>query len=365
VLSKLGGLLLSSLSDTVTGANNLRFQGKGLADAYGETLSGYLEGRGEGERRHVAFLLGEGYDGILDRLVSPYAATDGPVGSLSRLSTLFFRLGGAAWFTDVGRAAFARIMAADMGHHAGSAWGALPGRYRHVLTLQGIGGDRWEVLRAAAWCGEGTVDYLTPDRVAELPLEAMDPLIADELEAVRGLGGLPDDELPPLPARVDPDFRAEGPPRPGWSRLKGPGEGGEPLETFPDAVVQRYGRLREVREHPDHAAAKAGDREAAARLVRDLLRDGPMRRLEKALACPPVEPGGRLRRSWSPSSRRTPGAATRSRAPTPTRSPPGSGSSAAAASSRRAAPATPTRPPTPGSCAGRCSRARSSRGGTT
>lgn len=281
VLSKLGGVLLSSLTDPVTLANNLRFQGKPFLDAYAQVFKGYLKGRGEGEQRRLAFLLGEGFDGLIDNLVSPYAANDGPTGVLSRLTTLFFRLQGLTRFTDAGRAAGVRIMAADMGHHAARAWDALPARYRHVLTLQGLDAPRWEVLRAAAWQDEAGTAYLTPDRVAELPLESMDPIIADELEALQALGELPEDRLPALPAAVDPDFRVEGPARAAW------GEG------FPNVVVQRYGKVSELRAHPDYAAAKKGDAEAATRVVRDMLRDRALERIRQALGDrKPVPPHG-------------------------------------------------------------------------
>lgn len=180
-ISKLGGVILAALPDTVTSAANLRFQGKGFTAAYGSVLAKTLQGRGTGDERHVAFLVGQGADGLLGRLVTPYAAEEQAVGKLAKLSTLFFRLNGLTAWTDVQRSVAARIMAADMGTHAAKTWEALPIRYRNVLDQQGITAERWEVIRQAAWTGEDGTRWLTPDRIQELDDDVIEPLARQRL----------------------------------------------------------------------------------------------------------------------------------------------------------------------------------------
>lgn len=176
--SKLMGAVLSSLpTDPAMLALNLRFQGKPFLEAWAQTLRGYLRGRGQGEARHVAFLLGEGYDGLIRNALDRYSALDTVPGRLSRMAGLAMKVQGLTGYTDVGKAVGARIMAADMGHHAGSGWDALPIRYRNVLELQGIGAARWDVLRQAAYEGENGTRYVTPESIRTLPDEALDPLL--------------------------------------------------------------------------------------------------------------------------------------------------------------------------------------------
>ncbi|MEZ5862016.1 MAG: hypothetical protein R3D28_24115 [Geminicoccaceae bacterium] len=54
--SPLGAVTISAITDPVVLANNLRFQGKGFAQAYGDVFRHYLRGRGKGEDRAFAFL---------------------------------------------------------------------------------------------------------------------------------------------------------------------------------------------------------------------------------------------------------------------------------------------------------------------
>ena len=180
-LSKLGAVTISAITDPVILANNLRFQGKGFVEAYSDVFRHYLRGRGKGEDRELAFLLGEGYSGLIDRMVTPYAMQDAPIGTLSRATSAFFRWSGLTGFTDVGRAAGSRIMAADMGRHATSGFAGLPERYRHVLGLHRIDEARWDLLRKTAWKGEDGTPYVTPDRIAKLSDRDIAGLVADEL----------------------------------------------------------------------------------------------------------------------------------------------------------------------------------------
>lgn len=184
-VSKLGGVVLSSITDIPTLIGNLRFQGQGAVRAYGKVFGGYFRGRGAGEQRRVAFGLGEGFDGLLDNIVTPYAAMDQPVGKASRALAFFFRLSGLTWFTDTGRSVGARVMAAEMGRLSSKSFDQLGIRYRNVLELQGINAAKWDVIRSAAWKGSNGVNYVTPDAIRDLPDEAFDGLVSREVAEAR------------------------------------------------------------------------------------------------------------------------------------------------------------------------------------
>lgn len=181
-MSKLGGAVIASITDPVNVINNLRHQGRPFLDTWARVFTGYLRGRGQGEQRHVAFLLGEGYQGLIDQHLTRYSIMDTPPGWISRGMTGFFKWSGLTGFTDTGRAVASRIMAADMGRLAEKGWDALPERYRLVLEQQGIDQLRWDVIRQTAWRGENGTAYVTPDRLAELPDEQVDRLIEGRLD---------------------------------------------------------------------------------------------------------------------------------------------------------------------------------------
>ena len=185
-MAKLGGALISSVSDIVLNVANQTYRGVPIGEAWARTIGGMFQGRGAGDQRAMSFLLGEGFDGLLGHIVTPYAALDTAPGAISRLTTRFFRLSGLTWWTDAGRAVGARLMAADMGRFADTAWPELPQRYRHVLEQHGIGDAQWNALRQASWTAENGTRYVLPDQIGRLSDDVVDRTFAAEIADARG-----------------------------------------------------------------------------------------------------------------------------------------------------------------------------------
>lgn len=181
-MSKLGGAVLSSISDTITPAIAAQFRGGSFFKSWMAQLDGLRKGRPKGEVAEISYLLGEGFDGILGHIVSPAAATDSPVGRMAGLQEKFFRWNGLTWWTDVQRASAGRMIAAEMGMRAQSSFDALPDNYRHVLSLHDIDAAKWEVIRKAEFREDGGNVYVTPDRIRALPDEDIASLVSSRLE---------------------------------------------------------------------------------------------------------------------------------------------------------------------------------------
>jgi len=181
-MAKLGGAVLSSISDTITPAIAAQFRGSSFFRSWTAQLDGLRKGRPKGEAAEISYLLGEGFDGILGHIVSPSAATDSPVGRLAALQEKFFRWNGLTWWTDVQRATAGRVIAAEMGIRAQSAYDALPDNYRHVLSLHDIDAAKWDVIRKASLREEGGNVYVTPDRIRALPDDEIATLVSSRLE---------------------------------------------------------------------------------------------------------------------------------------------------------------------------------------
>lgn len=182
-MAKLGGAVLSSISDNVTAAAASQFRGSGFMKGLLRQLDGLRRGRPKEELAEVSFLIGEGFDGIVGNIVAPAAATDVTVGRLSKLQELYFRWNGLTWWTDVQRSVAGRMIAAEMGMRAKTAYKDLPPRYRHVLGLHSITEAKWEAIRAA---GGKEIDgrvYVTPDLIRSLSDDAIRPLVADRIAA--------------------------------------------------------------------------------------------------------------------------------------------------------------------------------------
>lgn len=188
-LSKLGGAVISSISDLSVAMVNLRFNGMTFTEAAGGQVRELLAGRGRGEQRELAYLLGEGFDGIIGHLTSPYVANDAAPGAMQAATTAFFRWTGLTLWTDANRAGAARVLSAHLGQNASRSFDQLNPRLQNVLRQHDIGPDRWDVIRA-----EGVRDidgrrYLVPegirDRDAELALRRYyaDEAMSSVLEA--------------------------------------------------------------------------------------------------------------------------------------------------------------------------------------
>lgn len=185
-MAKLGGAVISAFADTISAASASQFRGSGFFSGLTRQLGGIMQGRPKSEQAEIGFLIGEGFDGLLGRIVHPAAAVDGPVGATARLQELYFRINGLTWWTDVNRGTAGRLISAEMGMRAQHAYGDLPPKYRHVLEVQGIDETRWNIIRQMQMRNVNGAAYVTPDRVRALPDTAFVPLVADRLAKARG-----------------------------------------------------------------------------------------------------------------------------------------------------------------------------------
>jgi len=181
-MAKLGGAVLSSVTDSITPAIAAQFRGSGFMRGLTAQLDGIRKGRPKGEVAEISYLIGEGFDGILGHIVSPAAANDGPVGRVAGLQEKFFRWNGLSWWTDIQRASAGRMIAAEMGMRAKTAFKELPDNYRHVLGLHGIDETRWEIIRKAEFREAEGKSFVTPDRIRALSDDDLAPMVANRLE---------------------------------------------------------------------------------------------------------------------------------------------------------------------------------------
>lgn len=181
-MAKLGGAVISSVTDPVSASVASMFRGSGFTRGLIQQLDGLRRGRPKGEFQEISFLAGEGFDGLIGHIVHPAAAQDSPIGVLAKLQTNFFRWNGLTWWTDTNRAAAGRVIAAEMGMRSQTSFDQLPANYRHVLGLHGIDKRKWDVIRKAQYREiEGKV-YVTPDRIRDLSDDDIAPLVRGNLK---------------------------------------------------------------------------------------------------------------------------------------------------------------------------------------
>ena len=183
-IAKLGGAVLTAIpSDTVTAASSAMFRGQGFWNGLFSTFGEVLKRK---EGKEVAYLLGEGFDGIVGHVASAAVPFDTAPGVIKNVSEGFFRWSGLSGWTDTVRAASARVISAHLGLNIGKGFDKLDASLRHVLELNGIDAPRWEALRSV---GGTTLDgkvYLTPDRARLVSDDAAASIVRKEIEDARG-----------------------------------------------------------------------------------------------------------------------------------------------------------------------------------
>ena len=168
-VTKLGGVLLSSLPDVALQASEIRYQGRGLLQGYGTAFESIIRGRRSGEERRIADVLGVGMDGLLGDVHARFSSEDGLPGSMNRLMNGFFKLNGLAWWTDAHKTGVGLMMARDLAIDAPRPWVELAPERRRLFQQFEIGEADWDLLRRNALhtADDGTV-YMMPDLIREI-----------------------------------------------------------------------------------------------------------------------------------------------------------------------------------------------------
>lgn len=172
-MAKLGGAVISSITDIAAAASERRYQGRSLGDAWMDAFKAPFEGLATaGEKRALADMIGVGIDGMLGDFVSRFAAQDDTPGKLSKTMSLFFKLNLLGPWTDSVKRGVGLAMSRDLARMADA--GGLDDTTRRILGGYGIRDDDFDVLRSAVMDGPDGGRYLAPEAIGELG-----PTIAD------------------------------------------------------------------------------------------------------------------------------------------------------------------------------------------
>lgn len=98
-------------------------------------------------------------------------------GRMTRMQNLFFRVNGLAWWTDSWRKAAGLMMSHDLALEKHLSWERLGKERKRALSLYGIDGDRWEIIRSGETRAADGKHYLTPDALDDVPAETFVSLL--------------------------------------------------------------------------------------------------------------------------------------------------------------------------------------------
>lgn len=186
-MAKLGAAVVTAIpSDTFTTAIASQFRGSGFFKGLVRQIGGIMRGRPRGEQGEIAYLIGEGFDGLVGHINAAAAAQDGPRGLMGRMTAQFFKWNGLTGWTDTSRSVAGRIIAAELGTHAGTPLDKLPPAFRNVIVQAGFSAAEWDAMGKVVLRQSNGKPYLTPDRIRELPDDVIAGLVPERIANAKG-----------------------------------------------------------------------------------------------------------------------------------------------------------------------------------
>lgn len=161
-MAKLGGSVISSITDIPALASELRYQGFGFLDSYKAGFSGIIKGRPKEEQRQILGMLGIMNESMAGHMVQRFSAHDDLGGVMSSAMRTFFKYNGQTWWTDTMRSSAALAMSKNLADNAGRPFAELSEDLQRVMKLFAIDGDMWNMVSKHLDEAEGE-KFLTPE----------------------------------------------------------------------------------------------------------------------------------------------------------------------------------------------------------
>jgi hypothetical protein len=169
-LSKLGGAVVSSVTDIPFQAALLRYQGHGLLEGYYNSFHNLIRGRGNAEQKEISRLIGVGIEGIVSDIASRFSAEDTLPGTMSKLQQRFFKLNLMSWWNDSHKAGTGLMISNDLAHQSSKAFAELRPELQRNLKQYNIDEKGWDLIRETKFAAESGTEYITPDKISEIDL---------------------------------------------------------------------------------------------------------------------------------------------------------------------------------------------------
>lgn len=163
-MSKMGGVVLSSLGDKAFLQTEMAYQGISNLQTLARQITGL--GPRDKEQMRTLRLMGVAIDGLMGTVARRYSFHSN-ANVLSGWEQKFFKYSFLNWWTDVNKATAAELMSAHLGEYAGRSISEMPDDLRRIFNLYDISDAEWSVISKTAYTNErGT--FITPDRLSEL-----------------------------------------------------------------------------------------------------------------------------------------------------------------------------------------------------
>lgn len=146
VVAKLGGMVLSALSDTSLASQTFARAGGTFMKGYEGAFRGIARLQ-DADARRAADLMDVGARAASSHLAGRFTATDGPLGWASWAQRIFYKVNGFEAWNDGLRRGVAEMLSAHWGDEAQHGWADLQPGTRETFERYGLDESMWDLVR--------------------------------------------------------------------------------------------------------------------------------------------------------------------------------------------------------------------------
>jgi hypothetical protein len=177
-MAKLGGALISSVTDLTNYAAELRFgQDKNLLTGTLDGIGALTQGRAKGEKAAILNALGVFHESTLGSVFARFDSPELVGGKTAWAMQQFFKLNGLTWWTEALRDGYALQHSNYLASNSKLPFAKLPDALRDMLGLYNIDAGKWDILRIATMQEADGRKYMTPEGLKTVPVEALENYI--------------------------------------------------------------------------------------------------------------------------------------------------------------------------------------------
>lgn len=169
-MAKLGGAVISSITDVPVYASEVRYQGRGMFSGLLEAIGGIAAGRPKGERAQVLSSIGVFFDSMAGELVRRGSLDDTFSAGVARTMQQYFKFNLLNWWTESLRGSAALSLSHFMAKESVKGFDKLHPQMQRMLGLYGIAEREWNLIRNGKQTLADGREYLTPDGLEDQAL---------------------------------------------------------------------------------------------------------------------------------------------------------------------------------------------------
>lgn len=188
--AKLGMAAWSSISDIANAASTMTndFGDNMFVAALNNIQERLAQITDGGQRKEAAMYMRAGIETVLREIASRVTGSDAHSSKyVNKAMNAYFRLNGLGWMTDAGERAHSVMMATRLAYLSDTALDGLPDEVQRMFRAHDISAAEWDIMRKHTGFdipGSEEMRVLAADKIREVPLNEMDPLIEFPLEAL-------------------------------------------------------------------------------------------------------------------------------------------------------------------------------------